>query len=207
MGRQNAQEREPRAGDGELTQPHNLGNRPAAVVCHGGPMEVRARADTDLLACERLAEVVHANDGYPVYLPGDLRSFLVAPQALAAWVAVHGGEVVGHVALHNGSSRAVIDLAVEATGLPAPRLGVVARLLVSPRVRRAGIGRSLLDVAAGHAARLGLQPILDVVDLHEAAIRLYENNGWTCIGRVTVTFGRGVPIDELVYLGPGIPAP
>ena len=168
---------------------------------------MRARADTDLLACERLAEVVHANDGYPVYLPGDLRSFLAAPQARAAWVAVHGEEVVGHVALHTGSSRAVIDLAVEATGLPAARLGVVARLLVSPRVRRAGIGRSLLDVAAGHAARLGLQPVLDVVDRHEAAIRLYENSGWTCAGRVTVTFGRGLPIDELVFLGPGIHTP
>ena len=170
-------------------------------------MEVRIRADTDLLACEQLAEVVHANDGYPVYLPGDLRSFLVAPHALAAWVAVHGGEVVGHVALHTGSSRAVIDLAVEATGLPAPRLGVVARLLVSPGVRRAGIGRSLLGVAAGHAVQLGLRPILDVVDRHEAAIRLYENSGWTCAGRVTVSFGRGVPIDELVFLGPGTAAP
>lgn len=168
---------------------------------------MRARADTDLLACERLAGVVHANDGYPVYLPGDLRSFLAAPHALAAWVAVHGGEIVGHVALHAGSSGAVIDLAVEATGLPAPRLGVVARLLVSPHMRREGIGRSLLEVAAGHAVRLGLQPILDVVDRHEAAIRLYENSGWTCAGRVTVTFGRGVPIDELVFLGPPSTAP
>jgi GNAT superfamily N-acetyltransferase len=79
--------------------------------------------------------------------------------------------------------------------------------LVSPSVRRAGIGRSLLEVAASHAARLGLRPVLDVVDRHEAAIRLYENSGWTCAGRVTVTFGRGVSVDELVFLGPGIAAP
>ena len=167
-----------------------------------GVVEVRARADADLTVCERLAEAVHLNDGYPVYLPGDMRSFLAVPDALAAWVAVHGGEIVGHVALHRGSSRAVIDLAVEATGLPAEQLGVVARLLVSPRLRRLGIGRSLLDVAAGHAAQLGLRPVLDVVDRHEAAIGLYENSGWTLAGKVAVTFGRGASINEFVFLGP-----
>lgn len=163
---------------------------------------MRARVDTDLAACVRLAEVVHASDGYPVYRPEDLRSFIAVPSALAAWVAVHGGDVVGHVALHPGSSAAVIDLAVEATGLSATRLGVVARLLVSPHVRRVGIGRSLLDVAAGHAAQLGLRPILDVVERHEAAVKLYEDSGWTRAGKVTVTLGQDVAIDELVFLGP-----
>jgi GNAT superfamily N-acetyltransferase len=170
-------------------------------------MQVRARAEEDLAACQRLAEIVHVNDGYPVYLPEDLRSFLAAPNALAAWVAVHGGEIVGHVALHAGSSGAVTALAQDMTGLPAARLGVVARLLVSPSVRRLGIGRSLLDVAAGHAVQLGLQPILDVVDRHEAAIRLYEKSGWTRAGKVKVTFGRRVHVDEFVFIGPGIPPP
>lgn len=168
-------------------------------------MHVRARSDADLTACERLIEVVHANDGYPVYLPGDLRSFIAMPNALAAWVALQAGEIVGHVALHPSSSRPVIDLAVEATGLPAEQFGVVARLLVSPSARRLGIGRSLLHVAADHATRLGLWPILDVVDRHEAAIELYEKSGWILAGRITVTFGREVPIEEVVFLGPGIP--
>ena len=165
-------------------------------------MEVRPRVDTDLGACERLAEMVHANDGYPVYLPGDLRSFLAVPDALAAWVAVEDDEVVGHVALHPGREGAAMDLATAKTGIPASRFGVVARLLVSPGSRRAGIGRTLLDHAAGYAAQLGLRPMLDVVDRHVSAIRLYENRGWVRLGQVSVTFGRGVPIDEFVFIGP-----
>ena len=166
-------------------------------------VEVRPRSDADLVACEQLAEIVHARDGYPVYLPGDLRSFLAVPDAYAAWVAVEEDDVVGHVALHPGRAGAVLDLATEKTGIPASRFGVVARLLVSPDARRMGIGRSLLDFAAGYASRLGLKPILDVVDRHVAAIRLYESNGWIRLGQVTVTFGRGVPIEEFVFIGPG----
>ena len=152
-----------------------------------------------------LAEVVHANDGYPVYLPGDLLSFIAVPGAIGSWVAEHGGEVVGHIALHPRSSVAVIALAEEVTGLPAARLGVVARLLVSPGVRRLGVGRSLLRVAEGHAVQTGLWPILDVVTHHEAAISLYEECGWTRVGTVTTTFGPGFSVDEFVYVGPRPP--
>src|SRR5271154_1703567 len=94
-----------------------------------GPMEVRSRVDADLVACVRLAEIVHANDGYPVYLAGDLRSFLVGQDAIGAGVAVNHGEIVGHVALHPGRAGAVTDLATEKTGMPASCFGVVARLL------------------------------------------------------------------------------
>jgi GNAT superfamily N-acetyltransferase len=153
----------------------------------------------------RLAEIVHANDGYPVYLPGDLRSFIAVSGAIASWVADRGGKVIGHVALHPSSSKAVMALAEETTGLRASQLGVVARLLVAPGVRRLGVGRSLLSAAESHAAQLGLWPILDVVTLHEGAIRLYEECGWTCAGKVTATFGQGFSVDEFVYLGPRPP--
>ena len=139
-------------------------------------MEVRTRTDADLDGCIRLAEIVHVNDGYPVYLPGDLRSFLVRPAAIASWVADREGDIVGHVALHSSSSDGVIALAVEKTGVAPSQLGVVARLLVAPGVRRLGVGRSLLYAAAGHAARMGLWPILDVVTHHEGAIRLYDTS-------------------------------
>jgi len=166
-------------------------------------MEVRPRVDADLVACQRLAEIVHARDGYPVYLPGDLRSFLLVPDAIAAWVAVESDEVVGHVALRPGHTGAMMDLATEKTGIPMSRFGVVARLLVSPPARRSGIGRSLLDRAAGHAIARGLRPILDVVDSHVPAIRLYESLGWMCLGEITVTFGPGVTVDEFVFIAPG----
>lgn len=158
-------------------------------------------------AIDELAKVVHANDNYPVYLGGDLLSFIFVRDATGAWVADRAGIVVGHVALHpRSSSNAVMVLAEEATGLPAPQLAVVARLLVSPTERRAGIGRLLLDAAADRAAQLGLWPILDVVAESEVPIRLYEEAGWTCVGKVTVTFGRSGPIDEFVFLGPPPPA-
>jgi GNAT superfamily N-acetyltransferase len=154
-------------------------------------------------AIGELAKVVRANDNYPVYLGGDLLSFIVVPDAIGAWVADRAGIVVGHVALHaRSSSNAVMALAEEATGLSAGQLAVVARLLVSPAERRAGLGRLLLGAAADRAAQLGLWPILDVVAESEAPIRLYEKAGWTCVGKVTVTFGQSGPIDEFVYLGP-----
>jgi GNAT superfamily N-acetyltransferase len=168
-------------------------------------VEVRTRTDADLDGCIRLAEIVHVNDGYPVYLPGDLRSFLVRPAAIASWVADREGDIVGHVALHSSSSDGVIALAVEKTGVAPSQLGVVARLLVAPGVRRLGVGRSLLYAAAGHAARMGLWPILDVVTHHEGAIRLYDTCGWVRVGMVTSTFGEGLSVDEFVYLGPRPP--
>jgi hypothetical protein len=63
----------------------------------------------------------------------------------------------------------------------------------------------LLDAAAGHAARLGLWPVLDVVTHHEGAIRLYDECGWVRVGMVTSTFGQGLSVDEFVYLGPSPP--
>jgi len=68
-------------------------------------MQVRPRRDDDLGECVRLARLVHETDRYPAYLPGDLESFLVSPRPDSAWVAVHDGELVGHVALHRRSSE------------------------------------------------------------------------------------------------------
>jgi hypothetical protein len=71
------------------------------------------------------------SDGYPAYLPGDVRRFVASHAAYAAWVAEGGGELVGHVALHNRARRSW-PLAHEATRTTDGALAVVARLLVSP---------------------------------------------------------------------------
>jgi GNAT superfamily N-acetyltransferase len=163
---------------------------------------VRRRQGADLDRCAQLAETVHRVDGYPSFLQGDLRSFLTGPGAVAGWVAEDGEAIVGHVGLHASSSDAVMALAAEATGWPAQRLGVVARLLVAPSTRRLGAGRSLLAAAATAAAERDLWPILDVVPRFEAARRLYEASGWVCAGRVTVRLPDASTIDELVYIGP-----
>jgi GNAT superfamily N-acetyltransferase len=169
-------------------------------------MPVRNRIDADLDDCVRLARVVHELDRYPMFLPDDLRRFVTAPDALAAWVAEQDGEIIGHVALRPNGSGAVVAMASETLKLPVDRLGVVARLLVSPRHRRHGIGRSLLEIACQGAHARGLWPILDVVTHQQAAIALYENCGWARAGQVTSRYGDGVVLDEFVYLGPRPPA-
>jgi GNAT superfamily N-acetyltransferase len=96
-----------------------------------------------------------------------------------------------------------MDLASKATGLSPEQFGVVARLFVSPSIRRGGVGRSLLRTAARHATNDGLTPILDVATRFEDAIHLYESCGWVRAGVVTVRVSETVELDEFVYVGPG----
>jgi GNAT superfamily N-acetyltransferase len=165
-------------------------------------VEVRDLGQQDLADLESLAEVVHDVDGYPIYLPSDLRGFIVSPDAHGAWVAVENGDLLGHVALHPRSWEGVMDLGRRATGLGDDALAVVARLLVSPTARRRGLGRALLQVAVSNARRMGLRPILDVVVDYEAAIRLYEAEGWERLGTVQFPLPDGRTVDEHVYLSP-----
>lgn len=153
----------------------------------------------------QLARVVHDLDGYPPYLPGGLRDFIATSDALAAWVVERDREIVGHVALHRNSSAAVLALASETLRQPTDRLGVIARLLVSPNSRRDGVGRSLLDIASRDALARGLWPVLDVATHYNAAISLYEHCGWVRAGQVAVELSGGVTLEEYVYLGPEAP--
>lgn len=165
-------------------------------------VELRVRRASDLDACEHLAHVVHAVDGYPPRCADDLRVFVSAADALGAWVAQSEKGIVGHVALHPRSSRAVMALGSAATGRPPEQLCVVARLFVSPTERKAGIGSSLLTLAADAGLARGLWPVLDVATHLNNAIRLYERAGWMCAGQVTVDFHNEAPLEELVYIGP-----
>lgn len=166
------------------------------------PVTVRPRSAADLGPCAELVRAVHNADGYPRNLPEDLMAFIASRGGLAAWVAERGGIIVGHVALHSRSSEQVMQAAGAALGEPAARMGVVARLLVSPRARRAGVGRLLMQTASDEAAARGLRPVLDVATDLTAAIRLYESCGWTRAAAVTVQFGDGTVLDEYVYVGP-----
>lgn len=147
--------------------------------------------------------MVQALDGYPPYLPGGLREFLAASDALGAWVAeADGGDIVGHVALHRTSSAPVMAVAAEITGLPVARLAVVARLLVAPDARRQGVGGRLLGTAAAAACAQDRYPVLDVVERFTPAHALYERSGWRRVGSVVVALADGTSIDEAVYVGP-----
>jgi GNAT superfamily N-acetyltransferase len=94
------------------------------------------------------------------------------------------------------------SMASEALSVKPDRIGVVSRLMVSPSVRRSGVGRQLLRTAAAEAAGRGLTPALDVVTSYAAAIALYEREGWRRVGTITVAMPDGDPVDEYVYVGP-----
>lgn len=169
-------------------------------------MIIRDRSSSDGGALEAIARKTHQLDSYPVYLPGDLQSFIMDQDALGAWVATRGQEVLGHVALHRSSAEEVMDAVVSATGLAGDRVAVVARLLVSPAARRQGIGRALLEKAATAASCLGRRAVLDVVEDHRAAFALYEACGWERVGRVEWTLPGDRPLREFIYLSPNLPA-
>jgi GNAT superfamily N-acetyltransferase len=162
---------------------------------------VRPRSDEDLDQCVRMAGAVHRQDGYPAFLDTDFRTFLVAPDALAAWVAEDAGQVVGHVALHQLTIPAALAIASDALGQPVDRLAVVARLLVAPAARQRGVGGLLLDAATEEARARSRWPILDVCADFGPAVALYEARGWVRAGSVPLHLD-GRDIEELVYLGP-----
>lgn len=166
-------------------------------------MLIRARDAEDEVELEVLARAVHQLDGYPVYMPDDnFLAFVISDLALDGWVAVVDGRVVGHVALHGGSSPGVVALAASELGVQPTSCGVVARLLVAPGLRRTGLGRRLLDHAMDQCRQRQLSPILDVVVGTDAAIALYERAGWTRLGTVSFDLPDGSELREYVYAAP-----
>ena len=163
---------------------------------------IRPRSPADAAALEAVAHATHQLDGYPKYLPDDLRSFIMEADALRAWVAECDGEIAGHVALHRRSVPEVMEVATAATGLNEDRLVALARLLVAPAARRQGIGQALVEHATTEARRLGLRAVLDVVDEHKHAIALYERLGWTRKAVVNWRLPDRRPLREFVYVSP-----
>jgi ribosomal protein S18 acetylase RimI-like enzyme len=146
---------------------------------------VRPRQPEDLSACAAALRRVHDSSGYPSHWPDDPGQWITPRGMVAAWVAEHGGEVAGHVALVRGLR---LDCLLRATGLPPEALGGITRLYVDPRFQRLGLARDLLDTAAGAAVDHGLLPVLDVVDDSAPAIALYERAGWQLAGTQPATW-------------------
>ena len=84
-------------------------------------------------------------------LPFPAEEFIARPTELAAWVALDGDAVVGHVALLDVAPGWEADGWGEGTGLPASALAAVAVLFVDPGATGRGVGSTLL--AAAVAAR------------------------------------------------------
>lgn len=164
-------------------------------------VSVRRRVTADLDACECLAFDVWRIDGYPVYGADDLREFIAVPDALDAWVAEVANEVIGHVALRPSASPGVLTVASEVAGRNGDRMSAISRLVVSPTVRRRGIGALLLATAVKGALDLDRWPILDVV-ASSPAVAFYDRLGWRRAGVAQVPIPNGTTIDEVVFLWP-----
>lgn len=141
----------------------------------------------------------HEVDGYPRYWPHRPERFLTPEQETDAWVAQLDGTVVGHVALHDARDHPTLPAAQRATGLPADRLAVVARLMVSPAVQGRGVGRDLLAAAVDQAQRSRRRPVLDVVQESVAAIAFYEKAGWIRLEPLTLELDGSLPEEPMGY--------
>lgn len=126
---------------------------------------LRTRTDADLARCVDALRAAHDIDGYPDTWPEDAASWLTPAEFVGAWVAVDGGEVLGHIAV-------VSDDTSELS---------VTRLFVTPAAQRRGVASALLMAAVGHARNEQRQLSLDVVDVSTAAIALYEKLGWRLV--------------------------
>lgn len=168
----------------------------------GTAVRIRQKESRDAAACVQLLLDVHHADGYPRYLPTDPAGFVTPRHETTSWVAEQDAAIVGHIALHESPVDPTLPAAQRATGLPPEGLAVVARLLVDPTIRRAGVGRELLATATQHAAAQRQRCVLDVVRDAHAAIAFYEAAGWQRLEPLTLTFEGRAALDLWVYLGP-----
>jgi GNAT superfamily N-acetyltransferase len=164
-------------------------------------MPIRTRKPEDMAGCVTLLRTVHEVSGYPSAWPDDPGRWLTPASLAGGWVAEADGLITGHVALVQGVRA---ECLLRVTGRDADQLGGIARLFVSPAVRRQGTARALLEVVTSAAWERGLQPVLDVVADGHAAIALYERSGWKLAGTAAATWTKPDGVSPMVryYVGP-----
>jgi GNAT superfamily N-acetyltransferase len=148
--------------------------------------------------------LVHESDSYPMTWPDDPRAWLTPDGALASWIALSGGEVVGHVMLVDGGKVEFAAELAEAAGVPVTGLAGVSRLFVTPAARGTGIAAALVEHVEDTPARRGRRLVLDVVDDGGPAVHLYERLGWVRVaaGPASWTGPGGVRPQAAAYLCP-----
>lgn len=167
---------------------------------------VRPRTTTDVPPLvEVLAEQQPASR-YPFRwpLPFPAEEFVARAGEEAAWVARVDGRVAGQVAVLGVADDELGRAWCAATGLAPADLAVVASFFVGTRHRGRGVGRALLATAVEWVRERGRLPVLDVVQGHAAAVRLYTSAGWRTVGEARPPW---LPDEEppvlLMVLDPG----
>ena len=137
-------------------------------------MHIRLRTDADLPALLDALAATHEVDKYPV-LPTHVTSeWLLDGDDGMAWVAEHGGEVVGHVAVAEADED--------------PEALSVHRLFVRPSARGQGVASTLLTTVGMYARALRQDLFLEVVSHNTEAMRLYESRAWRRVSGYVATW-------------------
>lgn len=146
----------------------------------------------------------HEQEGYPVRAAAVSAAWVAAAGELDGAVAVAGGRVVGHVALHPGESEDAGPLAgwQRATGRAPAGLAVVSRLFTDRTVP--GAGTLLLDHAVRRAGALGRTAVL-LVDPDSAARAFYARRGWREVGTAVQQWGHRTLDAVLMVPGDAVP--
>ncbi|MBV9164851.1 MAG: GNAT family N-acetyltransferase [Solirubrobacterales bacterium] len=150
---------------------------------------------------------MHRQDGYPTRWPRDPAGWLSPTSLVAAWIAVDGGSLGGHIALVAGVDDSLL---IAAAGRPASELAAVSRLFVDPTRRGRRLGQMLLNTVTEYAGEHELGLVLDVVDeTRSAAIALYERLGWRLVGQRAAGWmtAAGVRPKLRLYVLPKNPSP
>lgn len=142
---------------------------------------VRERRAEDLPELVRLLAAQQPASSYPIRwpLPFPTEQFLVRRQERRAWVADLGGTLVGHVSV--GDPEDLTPRFEAATG--AAGFGMISALFTGLQARGQGVGALLLETAVAWVRGQGEVPVLDVVPVHEPALRLYRERGWVEVGQ------------------------
>ncbi|WP_270888110.1 GNAT family N-acetyltransferase [Pedococcus sp. 5OH_020] len=148
-------------------------------------VEIRERVAGDL---PQLVEVLTAQQpftGYPQRwpLPFPVEQFVMRPTEEAAWVAVEGERVLGHVAVTRVEEGPEVPIWESGSGRPAQELAVVAVLFVDHAASGRGVGSLLLQRAVEYIRQSGRVPVLDVVQEGGRAASLYRRRGWQEVGQ------------------------
>ena len=149
------------------------------------PPLVRPRTADDLPALIEILAAQQPQSDYPFRwpLPYPAERFIARTGEQRAWVALHRGRPVGHVSVQSVLDDDLGRIWARESGAALADLACVSVLFVDPRQRGRGIGAALLDTAVDWAHRHGRVPVLDVVQKHDRALRMYRARGWRVVGQ------------------------
>jgi ribosomal-protein-alanine N-acetyltransferase len=133
--------------------------------------EWRPLAPADIAYVAALEAQIHAVP----WTPGNFRD------AITAGYLTEAGEREGRIVAYG-------------VMLLAPGEAQILNLSVVPDARREGLGRTLLRRFVAHATRLGAEQVfLEVRVSNAAAVALYEEEGFTCVGRRDAYYPAHLP--------------